>query len=363
MTTAVTWITVDTATDAEIPAPIAARWGFDGLRWQRLAGGLINHTFAIYRDHAPVAVLQQLHPVFGAEVNLDLEAVTAHLESRGMVTPRLMRTTDGAAWAEREGRVWRALTWVHGRSVAAVPDARWAEAGGVLVGRFHRAVADFSHEYRFTRANVHDTARHLARLRDWVRDCPSPASDGLSAEVMELAVDLGRRILDQAQQLPEIVRTPPRHCHGDLKIANLMFEPDDPIKGRCLVDLDTVGLATIAFELGDAMRSWCNTSGEDDAAASFDVALFSAAVRGFREVADCLLSEQERSSIVSGLQTVCIELAARFCIDIFEDRYFGWNPQRYPTRRQHNVARARSQLSLAASVRTHREEALAVVHR
>lgn len=336
-----------------IPAAVLAAWDRPDAPVERLAGGLINATFAVGRDDARI-VVQRLHPVFGAEVNLDVEAVTAHLAARGLVTPRLLRTRDGQAWTVDDGGgVWRALSWVDGASVAAVPAPRWAELGGQLVGRFHRAVADLRHDYRFTRAGVHDTALHLARLAARV----AGGADGTDEE----ARTLGAAILAAAAALPALPTLPRRHVHGDLKISNLMFRREPALEAVALVDLDTVGLGTMAFELGDALRSWCNPRGEDAGTVGFDLEIFGAAVAGFRDVADGLLSADERRGIVLGLETVCLELAARFAVDVFDDAYFGWDPARFPSRRAHNLVRAEGQLALGLAVRAAREEALALV--
>ena len=337
------------------PSPVVAAWGWRADDVEALPGGLINATFRVVQGGRPVAVLQRLHPVFGAEVNLDIEAVTAHLADRGLATPRLVRTLAGAAWIDDAGGIWRALSWVDGVTVHAVPDPRWAEAGGVLVGRFHRAIADLEHDYAFTRAGVHDTPAHLARLAERLAQAaPEPA--------LAEAIALGGDIAAAAEALPPMPVLPRRHAHGDLKISNLMFhdEPAGP-RGVCLVDLDTLGRMTIAFELGDAMRSWCNPHREDAERSHLDMAIFAAAMAGYRSVADRLLSRDEHVSIVTGLETVCVELAARFCVDAFDDRYFGWDAARYPSRRAHNLARARGQLALARSVREQRAEALDVV--
>ena len=331
-----------------VPPAVAAAYGWEAAELAPLAGGLINKTFVV-RAGAPIAVLQQLHPVFGAAVNLDLEAVTTHLAARGLVTPRLVRTRDGAPWIEDAGTIWRALDWIEGLTVHAVPDPSWARAAGELVGRFHRAVSDLEHTYAFARASVHDTAAHLARLRALV----DRASD-------DEAVELGREVLAMVPALPELPALPRRHCHGDLKISNVLFATS-PVRGICLVDLDTLGIGTLAFELGDAMRSWCNPRGEDVAGIAFDLAIFEAAITGFRAVADPLVTREERLSIVAGLETVCVELAARFAIDVFHDDYFGWDPARFPTRRAHNLVRARGQLALAGSVREARSDARDIV--
>ncbi len=329
---------------AELVAPA---WGWEHADIDPLPGGLINKTFVVRQGGAPIAVLQEVHPVFGARVNLDIEAVTAHVAARGLVTPRLLRTRDDHAWVEHAGRVWRALTWVDGETVHAVPSVAWAEAGGVLVGEFHRAVVDLRHDYAFARAGVHDTPAHLARLAEHA----TGSGEG---------VDLACEILDAARALPAMPDVPRRHCHGDLKISNLLFHRE-PVRGICLVDLDTVGLSTMAFELGDAMRSWCNPHKEDADRARFDLDVFAAAIRGFRAVADPITTAEERHSIVTGLETVCIELAARFCVDVFRDEYFGWDPGRFASRRAHNLVRARGQLALGLAVRAVRDDALAVV--
>ncbi len=134
-----------------------------------------------------------------------------------------------------------------------------------------------------------------------------------------------------------------------------------PPVAHCLVDLDTVARGTLAFELGDAMRSWCNPRGEDAGGVELDLAIFAAAMRGYRGVADAITTPAERGSIVIGLETVCLELAARFANDVIEDRYFGWDPRRFASRRAHNVVRATGQLALGLAVRAAREDALAIV--
>ena len=339
---------------------VAAAWPWPAPRIERLTGGLINHTFRVTLgdDAAPVAVLQRLHLVFGRAVNLDLDAVTAHLAGHGLVTPRLVRTRDGAVDVLADDGVWRALNWVDGTVVHAVPDATWAEAAGALVGRAHLALADFDYAYQHVRTGVHDTAAHLARLEQALA---RPAGEDEPADLDD-ARRLAHELLRAAATRPALGALPRRHCHGDLKISNLMFTVDGGVPtGRCLLDLDTFAHGTLAFELGDALRSWCNPRGEDLAGPRFELPLFIAAMRGYLGVAGAATTPAEREAVVTGLETVCLELAARFCVDVFDDRYFGWDPARFPSRRAHNLVRARGQLALATSVRAQRAAALDAV--
>jgi len=140
----------------------------------------------------------------------------------------------------------------------------------------------------------------------------------------------------------------------------VLFRADhDPGVERAvaLLDLDTMGRMSVAYELGDAWRSWCNPLGEDVEETRFDLEVFAAAARGYAGEARGLLAREEVGALVTGVETVCVELAARFCVDAFEDRYFGWDPSRFPSRREHNRVRAAGQLNLARGVAAVRGEA------
>ena len=349
---------------AAIAVEIAAAWGWRAATLAPLAGGLINATYAVQVQGEPIAVLQRLHHVFGAEVNIDIDAVTTRLATQGLATPRLLRTAHDALWVEHEGRIWRALSWQPGHSVAKVASVEWAARGAELVARYHSALAGFDYAYRFVRAGVHDTAAHLAKLQQRLAAAAASAASPGVDDVIDRARDLGQRIMAMAgsTMILDLAAMPQRHIHGDLKISNLLFATA-PLRGHCLVDLDTVGHGTLAFELGDAMRSWCNPHGEDTGPVTFDIGVFQAAMVAYFAAAAPALgySRDERQSVVHGLLRVCVELAARFCVDIFDDSYFGWDAARFASRRVHNLVRAQGQLTLTQSITNNFDAALAIV--
>ncbi len=337
----------DTTARADLDAPppaVLAAWNRAGAASERVRGGLINATFLVRGDEP--LILQRLHPIFAAEVNLDIEAVTEHLAAAGLVTPRLVRTAGGDRWLIHDGAVWRAQSFIDGVTMHEMVDAAHAAAAGELVGRFHRALSDLEREFAFQRVGVHDTAAHLRRL--------AQAVVGEQAGELEEAVRLGREILDAGARLPPLGDLPRRTAHGDLKVSNLLFARGEPVRAVCLIDLDTLSRMTIAYEMGDALRSWCNPAGEDTPDTHFDVNRFGAAVRGYAAGTGGLLAPAEIDSLPGGLETVCVELSARFCVNAFDDRYFGWNPDRFESRRQHNLVRARGQLALARAVAANR---------
>jgi hypothetical protein len=113
----------------------------------------------------------------------------------------------------------------------------------------------------------------------------------------------------------------------------------------------------LPLELGDAWRSWCNPLGEDSRDTHFDLALFAAAWRGYARVMSTTLTGEERAHLVPGIATICLELSARFLRDVLEDRYFGWDASRFPSRAAHNQVRAEGQAALFRSLMAQRKEA------
>ncbi len=313
-----------------------------------LGTGLINDTFLVEGRDGPV-VLQRVHPIFGPRVHDDIEAVTARLEAQGVLTPRLLRADDGALWVrDARERVWRAMTFVKGVALDKADSPERVREASKLVARWHRALDGWQYEYAHVRGGVHDTAKHLRVLREAVE---TKTDHRLHAEVAALAAPL----LRAAEALPALAAEAPIHAHGDLKLSNLLFDAKTG-EGVCLVDLDTVAKMPWAFEMGDALRSWCNPLGENVLEATVDRALFRAAIEGYRDGSDGAPDPRWASWAAQGLATIALELAARFLGDALEERYFGFDATRYPARGEHNLVRGRGQWSLARDAIAHQDE-------
>ncbi|MBK9264966.1 MAG: phosphotransferase [Polyangiaceae bacterium] len=318
------------------------------------SGGLINRTYRVDGRKGPV-IVQRLHPVFGGSVNEDIDAVTAHIESKGLTTPRPVRTDAGRLWVDDGVGIWRALTFVEGQAFDRIASPEMAREAGKLVATFHLAVADLDYEYRHVRTGVHDARRHFDVLRGALVEHPGH-------RLFDDVSRLSDRIWQIAEGLPDLSSLPKRHAHGDLKISNLLFR--DGI-GHCLVDLDTLGRIIWPFEMGDALRSWTNPAGEDQALSAVNVDTFVAALSGYGDIAAGgeLVSVEEMEALVSGLATICVILSARFLADALHERYFGFDAQRFPARGEHNLLRGQGQLSLFESVERHRAELELAVRR
>jgi Ser/Thr protein kinase RdoA (MazF antagonist) len=324
-----------------------------------LPGGLINRTLLLEADDAR-AILQKVNPIFSPRIHENIAAVTSRLAQAGVTTPLLVATRTGAPYVagpELGEGVWRMMTHVEGVGFDAVTTPRQARSAGLLIARFHRALDGLPHEFVGMRANVHDTPRHLRRLAEVAS---TRSQHRLGAEVRALAEE----IATAAERLPALPVLAPRVCHGDLKFSNVLFadhEPPASERAVCLIDLDTVGPLSLAYELGDAWRSWCNRAGEDTTLAVLDLDVMRSSLEGYREGLSGGLDAETRRALVLGVEWVSLELAARFAADALLESYFGWDPRRYPGRGEHNLVRARGQWSLHGAfveTRAAREEML-----
>ena len=333
---------------------ILANYGLETARISPLGNGLINQTWLVENGVSEHFVLQRVNSMFPAAINQDIDVLTRHIEAKGLTTCRLVPTNDGALWVEHEKGVWRLLSRVDGASRNALTSAAQAREAGVVLGQFHLAVSDLEHTFSNLRLGIHDTARHLRFLDETLRNrTQHPEYAAVSS--------LGREILDIAKSLPVLPQVPDRVVHGDPKVNNILFEAGGN-RAICLVDLDTISQMPLPLELGDAMRSWCNPSGEDYWTGEFSAELFIPAIEGYAEQTRGWILPEEWSSIVPATHIILIELAARFCADALNETYFAWDPQKFATRSEHNQVRAAGQLTEARSLLAQEKELTAIVN-
>jgi len=336
--------------------PLSAwAWDQEPVAGMVEVGGLINETWAVAVGDEPVAVLQKLNTyIFEPQVHFDIDAITTRLAQRGRQTPRLLRTREGGLWhTDADGGVWRCLSWVGERSMERLELPMHAESAGFLLGRFHSALFDLDHRFHFERDSIHDTVAHMAALQNTL---VTHRNHRLRRSVGKVA----DQIWDQWQLWEGPRDLPRRIIHGDPKISNVRFTGDEAV---ALIDLDTLQWGTLDAELGDALRSWCNPTTEEDPSPRFDLELFEASMRGYvRATRNLPLTRAEWSGVVAGVERITLELASRFLRDAMEERYFGWNTA-FGTAGDHNLARGRAMAELALSVHEAADEAEACLER
>lgn len=330
---------------------VLSAYGVVPVRLTPISSGHIHQTILV-ETQAQRLVLQRMHQVFGREVHEDVARVTQRLHSFGLDTfsllsPRVcpLGMELGPYWVgDASGATYRLMTFIEGVPPETVSTSVCVEAA-TLLARFHTAMAGWEYEFRHVRTGIHDTLAHRQALRDALSRHADHAYQGRAHSVAQELFDL----LEILGPLPAL---PLRVVHGDPKLTNFLFDAQG--HAVSLIDLDTVGRMALPLELGDAFRSWCNTDKEDGAHCTFDCARFEAALSAYWEVAQDFVTPEEIRAVPDAIVRIALELSARFCKDVLEERYFSWDRARFARAADHHLQRARSQLTLSRSALSQR---------
>ena len=328
-------------TNEQIRDALAA-YAVSPVRIRPAGAGLINRTYRVTGATGPDYILQAVNSRFPPEINLDIDAVTRHLEQSGLLTPRLLPDRRGRVYHREGGRVWRLFNHIGGNVHERLERPDMAGAAGAMLGRMHAALARLDHELRAGLPHPHDTPGHAAHLENTL--------ENRRGHARYAAIEpLGRAILARLAQLPALPAARARMVHGDPKISNFIFSGDNR-EALCMVDFDTLNRMPVYLELGDALRSWCNPAGENSTAAYFSMAHCRAALEGYSRHAGNLLTQEEWLAIPAATLTIFLELAARFCADALNEDYFSWDPDRFTGHSEHSETRAAGQFNAANSL-------------
>lgn len=313
--------------------------GFESACLTPIEKGLINQTFLINKD-GKLAILQKLHSIFLPEVNDNLEAVSNYLKGQKFSVPQIIRTKLGKTHATQEGAVWRMLTFIEGDSYACAKNNLQVASAGKLVAQFHSKMSAYPAKLKPNRSKSFSMNDRIVQLK-------IALNEGVKKPFYQDANRISDSAIAAFEPVAPVVHK--RLCHGDLKISNILFDQND--KAVALIDLDTIGYSLWPFEMGDALRSWCNPNSEDNAKDScIDLELFETALRGYGEGAHSIPTKMEANWLVWGLKSVVLELTIRFTTDILEASYFSWDAEKYASRAEHNVARASAQWKLYENI-------------
>ena len=176
---------------------------------------------------------------------------------------------------EKNGRWWRALSYVPGKTIHNGMTSLMAESAGRLIGRFHGALRDVRDKVFEPIPHFHDTPYVIDRLVSISKS----HGDGAKKKTLEPVVE---DILERYKQSDyDCSLLPKRIIHADLKISNIRFDKEGNAIG--LIDMDTVMQHSIMVEMGDALRSWCQVNGEDEREQVFEREVFEYALKRLLE--------------------------------------------------------------------------------
>ncbi|MFM7088139.1 MAG: phosphotransferase enzyme family protein [Candidatus Paceibacterota bacterium] len=307
------------------------------ITYQPLQGGSINTTF-IVRNQKDEYILQKMHSIFKPSLMHNISLVANHVKGKKIKVPKPIKTLDGKYfYKNKRNKDWyRLFSYIPGKTIGSVTSSNQAKEAGKMVGILHSSLLHFNGKLTYSLPHYRDTAFYIKKLSGLV------ATNSKNQKYKELVV-LSKRILIHYQNLPKNLDTlPQRVIHGDLKISNIIFDKNIK-KGLGVIDLDTVMYGSIILDMGDGLRSWCMEGGEDVDIVIFNKKYYKSAVAGYLSEAK-FLTKEEAQHIPDGVKLITLELAARFSIDAFEEKYFMLDKSKYKNLFEQNKKRASNQL-------------------
>lgn len=300
----------------------------------QITDGAINETYLVETMEGRF-ILQKMNKIFSPVVMGNLDLIQPYVTKSGVLVPKGIDTLDGNAYLLNGGEHWyRALKFVPGKTIHDHVSVSQAESAAALAGSFHAALADCKAELAVALPHFHDTPYYMDRLQSAVNTNNDP-------EKAYTLDPLAQKILSIYQKsYIDLSSLPQRIIHADLKISNVLFS--DEGEAIALIDMDTVMRANIVIEMGDALRSWAGTAGEDNKDQVFDEVIAMAALESYRQAA-VGITEEELDLIPYGVHLLTVEQAARFIIDAYEEKYYGLS-SKYERLYDQNKNRGENQL-------------------
>ncbi len=303
----------------------------------KIPSGLINLSYRITSSTGSY-IMQRMGDIFTKETIEDMEKVTQHLKIKSINTPTLLRTTSEQLFhTDVDGHLWRVMTAMDGETYESLDDDGLAQEAGRVLAEFHKGMQDFDASQLQNHLKLHQTRDIYAEYCNYVEELLTTESDPLIKEAITYI----------QETLPDTylpVGLPTTVIHGDPKISNIIFKDGVAV---CMIDLDTCIEHSSLVDLGDALWSWVGSEG-DDPNNRFSLARFEAAMRGYMSVIP--LSTDEQHYVYRGARMIALELASRFAKDTIDDSYFGWDADRYKSRKAHNRARMLSMVRLEQDI-------------
>jgi Ser/Thr protein kinase RdoA (MazF antagonist) len=289
-----------------------------------LGFGNINDTFLV-RSASRSFVLQRINnEVFPEPLKVieNFHVITKHLlcknkeQRQGLqIASPVLTLNKGMFHRDSTGAFWRAQSYLPHKSFRVLNGLGQAREVGKTLAKFHRLVRDIDVQ------ELHDPLPGFHNLPGYLVE--------YDHELQKIKTKTGRKfhsclatiesyrqratILEDAKRAGILSLQP---VHGDPKVDNFLFGDQDEALG--LLDLDTVAIGLVHYDLGDCLRSCCNRTLEADRTlhpATFDLELCRAVLGGYFSEPDKQLKKEELSFIFDGVLLICFELGVRFFTD------------------------------------------------
>ncbi|MDD6484068.1 MAG: aminoglycoside phosphotransferase family protein [Clostridiales bacterium] len=311
--------------------------------------GHINGTFLVETKNKKY-ILQQINTKVFPDVEKLMENiihVTNFLVSKNVTTLEVIKTQDGRAFTEANGKYFRMYTFIENSvTYQQSESAEIFEESGYAFGCFQKHLSDFDASSLYeTIPDFHNTPK---RFNDFMAAYNEDKCGRLKDCKKEAEFIIQRK--NSLSLITDGIKDgsiPLRVTHNDTKLNNILMNPDTG-KARAIIDLDTVMPGSMLYDFGDSIRFGASTAEEDEPDTEkvhFDISLYNAYKNGFIRAMGSAVTPAEEELMPYSAYLMTIECGMRFLTDFLSgDTYF---KTKYP---EHNLVRCRTQLKLVSEM-------------
>lgn len=340
------------------------------IKVEEFGHGNINGTFLVTLDsveqqhfilqrinqnvfHQPELVMRNMS-TFTNHVRQRLQNSPLSSNRRWEVPKVLLTNNNQDHFVEAENSFWRAIGFIDkAETFDTIKDSKHASEVGFALGMFHNLISDLPvDKLADTLPGFHVTPTYLKQYEN-VETQFHVSSKSPEVEFCTEFINSRKnwaQVLENAQLQKRLHLRP---IHGDPKVNNVMI---DSTSGQAIsiIDLDTVKPGLIHYDIGDCLRSGCNSLGEETEhweRVSFDTNICESILGGYLLVAKDFLTENDYIYMYDAIRLIAFELGLRFFTDYLAGNiYF---KVKYP---EHNLFRALVQFKLTESIEIQESE-------
>jgi Ser/Thr protein kinase RdoA (MazF antagonist) len=331
---------------------------------QPFGNGHINETLkAIDEKGTSKYILQRINHAIFTDVELlqnNINTVTTHIRKKLKAAGEkdidrkvlsFLPTKDGKLYYFDGDSYWRVCLYISDSRTIDELNTHSAYEAGKAFGNFQSMLSDIPDDtLGETIPNFHNMEFRLQQFNDALR----ANTAGRLNEVKDLVAEINKRaeVMCMQEKLYREGTLKKRINHCDTKVNNILFDENGNV--LCVIDLDTVMPGFVLSDIGDFIRTGCNTGAEDDANLEnikVNTQIFEAYARGYMETAKYFLTPLEIKLLPYGGRLLTYMQTVRFLTDYLNgDTYYKIHF------RKHNLQRTCAQFKLLKELEAKAEE-------
>jgi Ser/Thr protein kinase RdoA (MazF antagonist) len=325
--------------------------------------GHINDTYLAKNAEGQAKyVLQRINHLIFKDVDMlqnNIQTVTSHIREKLVAAGEtdidrkvlnFLQTKDGKTYHFDGNSYWRVCPFIPKSKTYDEITPELSYEAGKAFGRFQSMLADIPEgKLGETIPNFHNMVFRLQQFQEAIK----ANTAGRLSEVQDLVDELLKRAETYCVQekLYHEGQLQKRINHCDTKVNNILFDENGMV--LCVIDLDTVMPGFVLSDIGDFIRTACNTGKEDDENLNniqVNMEIFKAYTRGYLETAK-FLSPLEIQLLPYGGRLMTYMQTIRFLTDYLNgDTYYKIHSPK------HNLQRSLAQFKFLQELEAKTEE-------